>query len=239
MKNKKICIRITGVIISILILMIIPLVILLRDNLVIIYGIQSYRNIRMISIISSILASVLSISFAFILSNKCKKEIVNVIDTELLISIQNDITALKAVVSKKWAYEFLEIEDIIQSVDAVVGYYKSIGDELMDGVHFELADTRSVLAKVLKAMSHYITQATRVMRVMSKDDIKEVSVEVHKCYEGVDELKNKAQDFVMSILDYMKDDSAEDDALTHICSFKEVILSEINLVDKYIKEGNI
>ncbi len=239
MRKRSISILTIGIIVSILTLTTIPIIYLMKDNFIVMYGIQRYRSIRVVGTVLPIVISAVTLFISIKLSFTKKKRNVNNLDNDLLTEVKSDIKTLEEIVSQKWYYAFLEMEEIIEDVNAVIGYYKSIGEELNDEKYFELADTRSVLAKVLKAISRYLEQVNRVLRVMNKSDLSEVHQEVTICYNGINALRSKAQDFVMSVLDYMREDNAEEDALIHICSFKEVILDEVSLVDKYIKEGNM
>lgn len=236
MRKKKVRLLIISLVISILLLCAIPYVLVSKDSFVVLYGIRAYRTIRLSTIIiSSILAVLLPVT-ALRINVVREKDMTTKVDDKLMMSVKKDLEDLESIYKSKWEYEFGYVGVILQDVATIMNYYLTIGDEVKDESLVDLADTRGVLHKVIEASTRYMKHAIRVMRVMGKKDIIEVRIELKKCAEGTSNLRKKAQDFTMSVLDYIQNaDANGEDAEAYMNSFKEVVLGEIDLIDKYIK----
>lgn len=234
MKKRNLLTLIPCILLCILFLCSIPIVGLLKDTIVIMYGIQKFRTIRTCCVVGfTVSLLILAVGFK---KSKIKERTITDTDVELVLKVTSSIDELKKLYSTTWYPNVPDVDKIVQDVAVVAQYYVSIGDEIKDEALVDLAETRNVLAKVLKAMLNQMSQLSRVMRVMTPRDVAQVREEAAECREGTAKLCKTSQDFVMSILDYIKDiDSGDssDEAIIHINSFKEVVLGELDLVDKY------
>ena len=236
MRERKVRLLIISIIVSILVLCAIPAVIISKDTLVVLYGIREYRTIRLVTIIISIIVAITLPIISLRINVMRDKDITTKVDEDFVLTVTSDIEELKSIYRSKWRSDFGYVEDILQDVATILNYYLTIGDEIKDESLVDLADTRGVLHKVIEASTRYLKHATRVMRVMGRKDASEVRDEVKRCAIGISELRKKAQDFTMSILDYIQNaDTNGNDAAEYMASFREVVLGEIDLVDKYIK----
>ena len=234
MKKKKL-VTISVILILFFILSTILLFISKTDTIVILFGIQTARMLRTsITIIAIIGVSILLITFLLTLFKKEKEHTVNTIDKCLLESIHQELSELKTLGSKKWSIRQSDITKIINETNCVIEYYKQMQKEIDIANNYDISDTCEILEKVLEAILQYLRHAVRLLNVMSKSDHNMVSEELDKTKLCISNLKEKAQNFIISILDYMKDDEIEENALDNIASFKELILDEVDLVDKYI-----
>lgn len=209
---------------------------LLKNTIVVNYGIQLYRNLRVGAIVLVAIA-VVSVVVAIVFSKiKTIDKVEFDVDIELCDKATEVCSELRELSRKKWVSEKDKISRIISDIGIVVNYYESLGDEELEVSHAELTDADDVLYKVISAMLHNAEQLLRFMRVMSSNDTTTVHNEVRICCDRNNALTVKAQDFVTSVLGYMRssDNSDERQALSKICSFKEVILGELDLADKYI-----
>ena len=241
MREKRWKLLIISFVISILVLCIIPVVIIQKDVLVVQYGIREYRTIRMASIIGSIVIAVLSPIIALRINIVKSKKLELEFDNKLLEDVLAELTELMELSkTKKWKYEFeSEVAGISADVGSVINYYKELGDEIKNEDLVDLVDARGVLVKVLQAMLHYLKQTTRVLKVMSPKDVRVVREEITKHRASIGDMQKNAQEFTMSVLKYIEDkDGDSKEAFEYMSSYKEVILGEVSLIDKYLKEGD-
>lgn len=234
MKKKKL-IRLGLASILFFIVSVIALFMLKSDNIIILFGIQTARLLNSICIgVISLGVLVLAVSILIILFKKEKENTVNVVDKDLLQIVEHEISDLNSIVSKKWQIQKRTIVQITSDLEDVVEYYKSMQKEINIADDYDISDTCEVLEKVIEAMLQYIRHIARVLRIMSKSDHNSVTRELDNTAIYVKELRDKAQDFIMSVLDYMKDDTAKENALDNISSFREIVLNEVSLIDQYL-----
>lgn len=234
MKKKKL-IRLGLASILFFIVSVIALFMLKSDNIIILFGIQTARLLNTICIAIIVLGVlVLLTSMMLILFKKEKEKSVNVVDKDLLQTIEQEVSELNSLASKKWQIQKRTIIGITEDLESVVEYYKSMQKEINVSDDYDISDTCEVLEKVIEAMLQYIRHIARVLRIMNKSDHNSVTRELDNTAAYVKELKDKAQDFIMSVLDYMKDDTATESALDNISSFREIVLNEVSLIDQYL-----
>lgn len=234
MKKKKL-IRLGLASILFFIVSVIALFMLKSDNIIILFGIQTARLLNSICMgVISLGVLVLAVSILIILFKKEKENTVNVVDKDLLQIVEHEISDLNSIVSKKWQIQKRTIVQITSDLEDVVEYYKSMQKEINIADDYDISDTCEVLEKVIEAMLQYIRHIARVLRIMSKSDHNSVTRELDNTAIYVKELRDKAQDFIMSVLDYMKDDTATESALDNISSFREIVLNEVSLIDQYL-----
>jgi hypothetical protein len=234
MKKKKL-IKLGIATILYFIISVIVLVALKSDDIIIVFGIQTARLLNTVSIIVIALGVlVLVTAMMLTLFKKEKEKSVNVVDKDLLQVVEHEISDLNSIVSKKWQIQKRTIIQITSDLEDVIEYYKSMQKEINIADDYDISDTCEVLEKVIEAMLQYIRHIARVLRIMSKSDHNSVTRELDNTAIYVKELRDKAQDFIMSVLDYMKDDTATENALDNISSFREIVLNEVSLIDQYL-----
>lgn len=234
MKKKKL-IKLGIATILYFIISVIVLVALKSDDIIIVFGIQTARLLNTVSIIVIALGVLVLVTAMMItLFKKEKEKSVNVVDKDLLQVVDQEISDLNTIASKKWQIQKRTIISITEDLNCVVDYYKSMQKEISVAENYDISDTCEVLEKVIEAMLQYIRHILRVLRIMNKSDHNSVAKELDKTAAYVKDLKAKAQDFIMSVLDYMKDDTATESALDNISSFREIVLNEVSLIDEYL-----
>lgn len=234
MKKKRL-IGLSVALVIHIVLSVIILISLKSNDIVIIFGIRRARLLRSTSTAVALLILIVLISLIVrTLFKKEKVVTVNTVDKDLLQVISHEVSGLNDIVSKKWKIQEHTVRGIISDLESVVDYYKSIQKEINISDNYDISDTCEVLEKVIEAMLQYIRHAARVLRIMSKSDHNSVTREIDNTATYVKELRDKAQDFIMSVLDYMKDDTATETALDNISSFKEIVLNEVSLIDEYL-----
>ena len=234
MKKK----RLIGLSLALVVHIVLSILILISLNsngTIIIFGIRKARLLRGTCI--GVILLILVVLISLIIRTLFKKEktvSVNTVDKDLLQIVSSEVSGLNDIISKKWKIQERTIREIISDLESVVDYYKSMQKEINISDNYDISDTCEVLEKVIEAMLQYIRHAARVLRIMNKSDHNSVTRELDSTATYVKELRDKAQDFIMSVLDYMKDDTAKETALDNISSFKEIVLNEVSLIDEYL-----
>lgn len=128
------------------------------------------------------------------------------------------------------------LNNIREDVKTVLNFYLSLNDLVVDEKYSALYDTDDILEAVLNSMLQHVVQLDRYYHVMYGSDANSFRAECKKCSERTHALRQNAQEFVQAVLKYMNDADVTDDAsaLAHIQSFKNVILGEVDLADKYL-----
>lgn len=209
---------------------------LCKDAIIVNYGLQGYRSITSVTLVLAIVMWIVSIVLVVLKLSKKKPAVEFTVDKDLMERVQRSCSDLEKIVSKAWLSEKKYVLDIIQDISYVANYYKEIGEEVKNVSCVELADADDVLHSVIVSMLHSAEQCSRTMRIMGSNDLDSVHKAVTESYSKVHDMKTKSEDFVTSIIKYMGDQDSKNDsaALSHITSFKEVILGELDLADKYI-----
>ena len=209
---------------------------LCKDAIIVNYGLQGYRSITSATLVLAIVMWIVSIILVVLKISKKKSDVEFTVDKELMERIQRSCSDLDKQSSLYWMSEKECVMDIIDDICYVANYYTEIGNEVKNVSCVELADADDVLHDVIVSMLHSVEQCSRTMRIMGSNDLDSVHKVVTESYSKVHDMKTKAEDFVTSIIKYMGDQDSKNDsaALSHITSFKEVILGELDLADKYI-----
>lgn len=207
-----------------------------KNSIVINYGIAKFRIFLIFSIVISIMFTIL-ILVIFILSKSKKKSVVEyTIDNSVVEKAKSLIVELTTVSRTKWKKDVELINKIVMDLNNVLSYYQSMEKEVENLDNPELSDADDILSRVIQSMSYNINQLLRFMRVMNNNDENTIKIEINKCYEQNSNLSRTAQDFVKSILNYVNNDKDGDNAkaISYINSFKNIVLGELDLTDKYI-----
>ena len=234
MKKK----RLIGLSLALVVHIVLSIVILISLNsndTIIVFGIRKARLLRGTCIgVTLLILVILVLLIVRTLVKKEKTVTVNTVDKDLLQTVNHEVSGLNDIISTKWKIQERTVREIISDLESVVYYYKSMQKEINISDNYDISDTCEVLEKVIEAMLQYIRHAARVLRIMNKSDHNSVTKELDNTATYVKELRDKAQDFIMSVLDYMKDDTAKETALDNISSFKEIVLNEVSLIDEYL-----
>lgn len=210
-------------------------------QLIINYGVRGYENIKISIICAFITFVVVLIGFSVVVKIKTKNLVDYVADEKLVARANNTLTELRKLQGKSSDY-YEEIGTIYQDLNMVLDYYTSIGVEIRESGYHELSDADDILYKVLVSMLCNIDHLVRVLHVLNKKDTDKLNEEVNNCKTLIGDMKNKALDFITSILDYMHNSDSGNMALafSYVNNYKKVILGEIdtNLISKYLKDQN-
>ena len=206
-----------------------------RELVIINYGLRGYESCKTGTLVTSILAWIVCVMMFILKLRKKAPEVEFTLDRKLLNKVDEECKELARHCEGSWRIESGNIAKIIQDVMYVEKYYAELGNEVKKAGCVELSDADDILHSVLTAMSNHVTQLLRVMRVLGTGDTKSVHDEIVSRKTQIRNLKTKAEDFVTSVLKYMGDRDGDDSdaALAHISSFKEIILGELDLADKY------
>ena len=135
-------------------------------------------------------------------------------------------------------YSREKIRNIYSNIIQTLNYYTSLEPEIRaSGIH-ELSTSDEIIEKVLESMLKEIEHLLRASRVLYTRDSKEVNKAIDKCNSNINSLSSKTTDFVTSILNYMNKEDGEStsDILVNINTYKEIVLDEVSIIDKYYNQ---
>lgn len=205
-------------------------------TMIITMGLTNYRQTRLLCLIGTIIFIVLTIVLAITSNVKRKNTVDYITDKKLIADIKETDHELLSISYERNSKLHKRIIDIHTDLNAVLEYYISFEDVIQSSGQFDLGDTDDILAKVLVTMKKNVDHFIRTTKVLYVRDGGEIEAASVKCHSETRDMKNKALDFTTSILDYMHNSDKENmsDALDSINAYKEVILDELSLVDKYL-----
>ena len=205
-------------------------------TMIIIMGLQTYRMVKSICLICSIVTFILT-CILLVTSKLKKKKIVDyAVDKKLVAEIETiteNLLSIKCSVNVSYPDR---IHIIYTNLMTVLEYYKSLEEVIKNSGQFDLSTSDEILAQVLTTMKKSVEHFIRVARILGPADRDEIEKELEKCYTETHSLKTKSLDFTTSILNYIHNNDGENvsDALDSISAYKEVILNELSIVEKYL-----
>lgn len=206
--------------------------------MIITLGLNKYKLLKMACLILTILSVAITVVISIIFNVKEKNRVDYTVDDNTLTRANKIIEEIKSFgINKFGSKNVQQVKIILEDIAIVLKYYTSLESEVQASGLFELSDADDILGKVLNSMLLSTEQMLRATRVLYVRDGGELTEAVNKCYTDVHNMKSKALDFINSILNYMNNkESGEDTSvLEDINVYKEVILEELDLVNKYLK----
>lgn len=198
-------------------------------------GVQKYRF--MMIFLTIVLVLLIVISIALVLVNKRIKN--NSVDYRVdskLVSRVNSIRGDLKRLSSKFQYEFkvaklfIEAEKVLNSV---LEYYTSIESDIRKSGYTELADADDIIVKVLDAMVNDSAHLIRLGKLYSSTKDESLQNELFSSYQNLVSKRDKAVDFITSVLRYINSSDTKEDSktLASINSYKDIVLGEISSSD--------
>lgn len=205
--------------------------------MIITLGLNKYKLLKMACLILTILSVAITVVISIVFNVKEKNRVDYTVDDNTLTRANKIIEEIKSFgINKFGSKNVQQVKVILEDIAIVLKYYTSLESEVQASGLFELSDADDILGKVLNSMLLSTEQMLRATRVLYVRDGGELTEAVNKCYTDVHNMKSKALDFINSILNYMNNkESGEDTSvLEDINVYKEVILEELDLVNKYL-----
>lgn len=214
--------------------------VLLKDGIVIRYGIRTYGTIRNTLLAATVALAMLT---ATVLSHAVKADLEQKQPTDDQARKPLDETGrrklyneLAVLGTRKWP-GLDEVKQLLSQLDSVDQYQSEL-DRLLTQNDYLKQEPASIVQRVEDCMYANIKKLVNYMRVIQTRDIIRMREKARECVRKNAALLAKTDDFVMAVIGYVNGDLApgeEEKTKDYVDNYMFVVLDAIDLPETYLK----
>lgn len=228
-----------SVILCMISIIVCAVLIVCKDNIVIYYGIRTYKTIENVWLVAGAV-SAMTVIVSCMINRKSENKYV-LKDEPMERSRFNDYERRKLYndiyeeVSKKWKDLKAPLNELLRYLDDMGEQRKSLKRLLESNVSEDIEDTPELLHKVEDCMYTNVRKLLNYAYVISVSDMGAMRYKIYDCKEKNEVLLKQAQDFTLAVADYINNGVEDDDrSLALVNTYRDTVLATIDKTDIYL-----